>query len=71
VPSGVNFGCSAWPSSEICRSPRRSCTQMLLCFTPTAVTYERPSGANAIPSSSVGPELICSGCPSGKRCRQV
>src|SRR5690349_14223922 len=44
---------------------------MLLCRTPTAVTNERPSGAMAIPSSSVGPEVICSGCPSGKRCRQV
>src|SRR5262249_46033497 len=23
------------------------------------------------PSSSVGPEVICSGSPSGKRCRQI
>src|SRR5262249_14885297 len=53
------------------RSPWLSCTQTLLCLAPTAVTNERPSGAMAIPSSSVGPEVICSGCPSGKRCRQV
>src|SRR5579884_3322284 len=32
---------------------------------------ELPSGDMAIPSSSVGPEVICSGSPSGNRCLQV
>src|ERR1700684_1989683 len=30
----------------------------------------RPSGSATTPYSSVGPEVICSACPSGKRCRQ-
>src|SRR5579859_295648 len=38
---------------------------------PTDVIMERPSGDRAIPSSSVGPEVSCSGLPSGKRCRQI
>src|SRR5262245_11646353 len=44
---------------------------MELCLSPTAVINERPSGAMAMPSSSVGPEVICSGRPSEKRCRQM
>src|SRR6516162_7683336 len=32
---------------------------------------ERPSEEKAMPSSSVGPEVTCSGCPSGKRWRQM
>src|SRR5215467_11480426 len=32
---------------------------------------DRPSAATAMPSSSAGPDVICSGTPSGKRCRQV
>src|SRR6185436_13842197 len=32
---------------------------------------ERPSGAMAIPSSSVGPDVICFGWPSGNRWLQV
>src|SRR5215467_12204447 len=32
---------------------------------------EWPFGAIAMPSSSFGPEVICSGCPSGKCCRQI
>lgn len=32
---------------------------------------ERPSGAIAMPSSSVGPDVICSGSPFGNRCRQM
>src|SRR6185295_16221235 len=30
---------------------------------------DRPSGATATPSSSVGPKVICSGFPLGNRCR--
>src|SRR5262245_49850661 len=44
---------------------------MELCINPTDVMKERPSGAMASPSSSVGPEVICSGSPSGNRCRHV
>src|SRR5688500_14977452 len=36
-----------------------------------AVTKDRPSGAIAMPSSDVGPEVTCSGVPLGKRCRQI
>ena len=36
---------------------------------PTDVTIDRPSGAMARPTSSVGPNVICSGLPSGNRCR--
>src|SRR5579862_7274550 len=32
---------------------------------------DRPSGAIAIPSSSVGPDVTCSGLPSGNRWRQT
>ncbi len=39
--------------------------------TAAAVTKERPSGAMAMPSSSVGLEVFCSGWRSGKRCRQM
>src|SRR5260370_8309913 len=31
----------------------------------------RPSGIMAIPSSWFGPEVTCSGAPSGKRCLQM
>src|SRR5262249_40097511 len=33
------------------------------------VIRDRPSGAIAMPSSSVGPDVNCSGGPSGKHCR--
>src|ERR1700722_75651 len=33
------------------------------------VIRELPSGAMAMPLSSLEPDVICSGCPSGKRCR--
>src|SRR5258708_33343558 len=38
---------------------------------PTEVIRERPSGATATPSSSVGPNVICSGSPEGQRCRHM
>src|SRR6516162_8769880 len=44
---------------------------MLLCRTPADVTSECPSGATAMPSSSVGPNVICSGTPFGNRWRQM
>ena len=39
--------------------------------TTRRVTNDRPSGAMAMPSSSVAPDVICSGLPSGKRWRQM
>ena len=38
---------------------------------PTEVMSDLPSGASATPSCEVGPKVNCSGCPSGKRCRQI
>src|SRR6185295_15551871 len=64
-------GFAALPSTEICRSPRESCSHREAPNVETAVTSERPSGATAIPSSAVGPAVICSGLPSGKRWRQM
>ena len=43
--------------------------QIALRCCPTAVTSDRPSDAMLTPNSSPGPNVNCSGCPSGKRCR--
>src|SRR5437764_1465406 len=51
-------------------SPCESWIQTALCRTPTEVISERPSGATAKPSSSAGPNVSCSGLPSGNACRQ-
>src|SRR5580704_656434 len=42
---------------------------MVLSWTPSDVIIERPSPSTAMPSSSVGPDVICSGWPLGKRWR--
>src|SRR5580698_5253349 len=60
---------TAYPSEETARSPVESCIHTELCCVKIEVISERPSGATATPSSSSGPDVICSGCPSGKRCR--
>src|SRR5215472_7201273 len=44
---------------------------MVLSRMPTDVSKDLPSAAMLIPSSSVGPDVICSGCPSGNLCRQM
>src|SRR5579862_496506 len=43
---------------------------MLLCSVPTAVTSDLPSGATAMPSSWLVPDVICCGTPSGNFSRQ-
>ena len=47
-----------------------SWNQTVLSSVPTAVMSDFPSAAIAMPSCEVGPEVICSGSPPGKRCRQ-
>src|SRR5882757_8771449 len=42
---------------------------MALSCTPIEVMMERPSCSTAIPSDSIGPDVINSGPPSGKRWR--
>ena len=71
LPIGGESGRKGVTLQRDCRSPPPSCNQTELCVSPTAVMNERPSAAMASPSSSVGPEVICSGRPSGKRCRQA
>src|ERR1022692_1389747 len=44
---------------------------MALSLLTIWATTGRPSGAATTDSSWVGPEVICSGAPSGKRCRQI
>src|SRR5664279_667356 len=71
TPPNPSPGRLAKPSPEIWRSPHASCTQTELCRIPADVTSERPSGETAIPSSSVGPKVNCSGTPPGKCWRQI
>src|SRR5579884_2424168 len=42
---------------------------MELSCTPIEVMMERPSCSTATPSASAGPDVSCSGLPSGKCCR--
>src|SRR5260370_25612779 len=59
------------PSEVSWRSPPESWIQMDACLRPTLVITYLPSGVGAVPSSSVAPEVICSGVPSGNFCRQM
>src|SRR5438552_12249766 len=56
VPSAEICGEKAYPSEEIWRSPFASCIHTVPCALSTEVISDLPSGAIAIPSSSVGPE---------------
>src|SRR6266481_48913 len=59
------------PSDVSWRSLPESWIQMDACLMPTLVITYLPSGVGAVPSSSVAPEVICSGVPSGNFCRQM
>ena len=64
-------GSMAKPSEVSWRSPLESCNQMAACWSPMLVIKYLPSGVTAVPSCSVGPNVICSGAPSGYLCRQM
>src|SRR5205807_2863118 len=68
--SGDRTGRSANPCDVSWRSPALSRSQIEACLTPTLVIRYSPSGVTAVPSSSVGPKVICSAEPSGKACLQ-
>src|SRR5262249_59160776 len=70
LPALGTAGRTAYPSAETSRSPEASRSQIDDCRLPIEVSNARPSGVNATPSSSPGPNEICSGTPSGKGCRQ-
>src|SRR6266699_6202230 len=71
IPSAEICGEKAYPSEEIWRSPFASCIHTVPCALPTEVISDLPSGAIAIPSSSVGPEVIRWATPFGYRTRQM
>src|SRR5690349_11353799 len=71
VPSLEKAGRDADPSEVICRSPFASWIQTELWTSPTDDISERPSGAIAIPSCSVGPKVNCSAAPPFVRCRHM
>src|SRR5438552_15898440 len=64
-------GSIANPSEVSCRSPLGSFNQMLACWSPMLVMTYLPSGVSAVPSCSVGPNVICSGVPFGYRWRHT
>src|SRR5438093_5031722 len=64
-------GSIANPSEVSCRSPLASFNEMLACWNPMLVMRYLPSGVSAVPSCSVGPNVICSGVPFGYRWRHT
>src|SRR5262249_115128 len=71
TPEFGGAGTNAYPSFETSRSSDPSRTRIDDCRLPSDVNSERPSRAMAMPSSSPGANVICSGAPSGNRCRQM
>src|SRR5688500_16894363 len=70
LPSFAMRGASTNPSEDKKRAPLLSRTQSALDWRPTDVMTDAPSGAAAVPCSSVaGPDVNASGVPFGKRAR--
>src|SRR5262245_31065486 len=70
-PDGSIVGSIGNPSDVSCRSSLGSFNEMLACWSPMLVMRYLPSGVSAVPSCSVGPNVICSGVPFGYRWRHT